>query len=350
MVDRQRGNKLGAGLAGLLLTASLVAGCGTDTGHPAPTPAAGVSGAAVTEQQQIGDRVVDLTVDSPALGGPAQVRLLTPDGWGERAPGRTWPVLYLLPGGDGDHLSWTSDSNIATLPELRDVLVVVPGMPMFGFYSDRYNQGRGGPPAVRSFHLDELVPLLERDYGAGQDRVIAGLSQGGYGALVYAAQRPGMFRAAASYSGWLAPLRRAEVVLAAARFVGVDDRGLWGDPVRDRAVWEANDVYHLAEALTGLPVYLSSGDGTVGDLDPPGTAAETLFPELDRLAAEFPPGVVDLTEAVMHESSRAVADRLRALGAEPVTHFTAGTHSPPYWERELHRSLPMLLAALHSGG
>ncbi|ONM49894.1 alpha/beta hydrolase [Nocardia donostiensis] len=350
MFDLLRGNRLGTSLAGLLLTASVATGCGTEAGHDPPAPAPGPAGVEVTEQQRADDRVVDLTVASPALGGSAAVRLITPDGWAERAPGRTWPVLYLLPGGDGDHLSWTNDSDIEVLPELRDVLVVVPGMPMFGFYSDRYNDGRGGPPAVRSFHLDELIPLLERDYGAGPDRVIAGLSQGGYGALIYAAQRPGMFRAAASYSGWLSPLQRAEVLLAAARFVGVDGQGLWGDPVRDRAVWEANDLYHLADALTGLPVYLSSGDGTIGDLDPPGTSREPLFPEIDRLAAEFPPDVVDLTEAVMHESSRTVADRLRALGADPVTHFTAGTHSPPYWERELHRSLPMLLEALRSDG
>ncbi|NKY58437.1 hypothetical protein HGA15_20280 [Nocardia flavorosea] len=350
MIDLLRGNRLRTGLASLVLTALVATGCGTETGHDPPPPDPALRGLEVTEQQQTGDRTVDLTVDSPALDGSAAVRLITPDGWDERAPGRTWPVLYLLPGGDGDHMSWTSDSDVEELPELRDVLVVIPGMPMFGFYSDRYNDGRGGPPAVRSFHLDELIPLLERGYGAGRDRVIAGLSQGGYGALAYAAQRPGMFRAAASYSGWLSPSIRAEVVLAAARFVGVDGRSLWGDPVRDRRIWEANDLYNLADALTGLPVYLSSGDGTIGDLDPPGTSAESLFPEIDRLAAEFSPDVVDLTEALMHESSRAVADRLRALGGDPVTHFTAGTHSPPYWERELHRSLPMLLAALRSNG
>ncbi|WP_280267186.1 alpha/beta hydrolase [Nocardia wallacei] len=302
----------------------------------------GSAGVRVDGEHRIDDRVVDLVLRSPSLGADAAVRLITPRGWKDRAPDRKWPVLYLLPGGDGDHTGWTADTDVVNLPQLRDVLVVVPGMPMFGFYTDWHD----GTPAVESFHLDEMLPLLERDYGAGDRRVIAGVSQGGYGALAYTARRPGLFRAAASYSGWLHPLRRADIVLGAAGLVGVDDgTRIWGDPIRDRTTWEAHDPYYLAEKLTGVPVFLSSGDGTPGELDPPGLRRESLFDEIDRRAPEFP-GAVDLTEAVMHESTRAVADRLQRLGAQPVTHLTSGTHSPPYWQRELHRSLPLLLDAL----
>ncbi|WP_328500515.1 hypothetical protein OG828_07180 [Streptomyces sp. NBC_00457] len=48
----------------------------------------------------------------------------------------------------------------------------------------------------------------------------------------------------------------------------------------------------------------------------------------------------------MQRESQALAVRLSALGAPVTTHFYAGTHSPPYWAREFHRSLPMLLEAL----
>lgn len=296
----------------------------------------------VVSEQRVDDRIVDLMLHSPSLGAEVAVRLITPQGWTDRAPHRRWPVLYLLPGGDGDHTGWTTDTNVANLPQLRDVLVVVPGMPMFGFYTDWHD----GTPAVESFHLDELLPLLERDYGASDHRVIAGVSQGGYGALAYAARRPGLFRAAASYSGWLHPLQRADIVLGAARFVDIDDgTRIWGDPIRDRATWAAHDPYHLSDKLTAIPIFLSSGDGAPGEFDPPDLQRAPLFDEIDRHAAEFP-DAVDLTEAVMHESTRAVADRLRQLGAQPVVHLTRGTHSPPYWRRELDRSLPMLLAAL----
>lgn len=49
----------------------------------------------------------------------------------------------------------------------------------------------------------------------------------------------------------------------------------------------------------------------------------------------------------MNASSQAVAKRLQAAGASTTTNFYPGTHSPTYWERELHNSLPMLLDALH---
>ena len=42
--------------------------------------------------------------------------------------------------------------------------------------------------------------------------------------------------------------------------------------------------------------------------------------------------------------------RLREAGAKVTTHFYPGTHSPPYWERELRASLPALLAALGETG
>jgi S-formylglutathione hydrolase FrmB len=212
--------------------------------------------ARVVAEEKAGDRLVDLTIDSPALGRTAKVRLLTPDGWEERRHGESWPTLYLLVGGDGNYKAWTEDydSEIQDLPELRDVLVVMPEMPLFGFYSDWFNDGRGGPPAVESFHLREVRPLLERHYGAGTRRAAAGESQGGFGALSYAARHPGLFRAAASYSGFVHPLQHPRAIRAAMTYLGLDWKALWGDPVAQRANWQAHDPYYLAERLRTMPV------------------------------------------------------------------------------------------------
>ncbi|MFD5570668.1 alpha/beta hydrolase [Streptomyces cadmiisoli] len=189
-------------IADLLLLATASA---TDA-RTTPSPP---HGARVLLAQDAGDRLVDLTIDSPALGRTATVRLLTPDGWEQRRPGQSWPTLYLLVGGDGNHKAWPEDYpvGLTELHELRNVLVVMPEMPLFGFCTDWHNAGRGGPPAVESFHLKEVLPLLERHYGAGVRRAAAGESQGGFGALSYAGRHPGMFRAAASYSGFVHPLR-----------------------------------------------------------------------------------------------------------------------------------------------
>ncbi|MFD9716822.1 alpha/beta hydrolase [Streptomyces sp. NPDC059076] len=300
----------------------------------------------VVEERRVAPRIVDLTLDTPSLDTPGKVRLLTPDGWDERDPRDRWPVLYLLSGGDGDHETWTREYLVQDRPELREVLVVMPSMPLYGFYSDWWNHGKGGPPAVETFHLDEVMPLLERTYGAGKQRVAAGESQGGYGALSYAAHRPGLFRAVASFSGFVHPSQNPRAVRAGMTYLGLDWLALWGDPVLQRARWHAHDPYYLAERLRGTRVHLSSGDGTKGELDPPDVQPDPHVPGLEDPDNPFPAEVISPSEAIMEEQSKLLAGRLAAVGVQLSTHFYAGTHSPPYWWRELERTLPALLAEL----
>ncbi|MEV0838547.1 alpha/beta hydrolase family protein [Actinocatenispora sera] len=317
-------------LASLAVVAALLVGAAPAAAAPERAAVAG-DGARVVAEHQVADRQLDLTISSPALGTTAPVRLLTPDGW-SAASHRHWPTLWLLHGCCGDYTSWTALTDVASIPELRHVLVVMPEAGVTGWYSNWWNNGAGGTPAWETFHLREVRQIVERGYGASSDRVIAGLSMGGFGALSYAGRHPGMFRAAASYSGVVDPLYSPggpENVLQISAGQGADPLALWGDPVAQRDIWAAHDPYYLANALRRIPVFLSSGDGTAGPYDKPGatSAYETLF------------------DAENHH----LAARLTALHARHlVTDFYGpGTHSWPYWQRELHRSLPMLLGALH---
>jgi S-formylglutathione hydrolase FrmB len=89
--------------------------------------------------------------------------------------------------------------------------------------------------------------------------------------------------------------------------------------------------YHLAERLRRTPVFLSVGDGTAGPFDPP--------------------GVFDELEAELSLQNHAVAARFEKVGVPLRTDFYGpGTHDWPYGERELHRSLPMLLGVLRAPG
>ncbi|MFW3471236.1 alpha/beta hydrolase-fold protein [Streptomyces microflavus] len=167
-------------------------------------------------------------MDSPARGGRSTVALLTPRGWNRR-PGDRWPTLYLFAGGDGDRTTWTSLFKVQDLAELRDVLVVMPGMPLFGFCTDWRNHGKAGSPRVRTYFLREVVPLMERDCGAGPNRAAAGESQGGFGALGLAARITGLFGAVATFGAPVHPVRHAEMWLSGAKFVGVDGYAIFGD-------------------------------------------------------------------------------------------------------------------------
>ncbi len=273
-------------------------------------------GARVVRVDVVDERTRDLTVESPSVGY-ARVRVLLPDGF-EEGSAASWPTLYLLHGADDDYTSWTRETDVASIPELRNVLVVMPDAGRSGWYTDWSNNGDGGQPAWETFHTEELPQLVERNWGASPNRVVAGLSMGGFGALSYAARHPGFFKAAASFSG-------------VADTVGSDfqaDPLMWGDKQADAETWEAHDPLSLAEALSGTPLYLSYGDGDPGPLDAPGA-------EVDGL------------ERWLASQNDAFAARLEELGIPAtVDAYGDGTHSWPYWERGLHDSLPVLLGAL----
>jgi diacylglycerol O-acyltransferase/trehalose O-mycolyltransferase len=300
--------------------AAVVAGCGHD--GAAKTPAKPPRPRAVVAQRQVAPRQLDLTVRSAALGRDAQVRLLTPVGWRPSAR-RRWPVLYLLHGCCDTYESWTKSTDVEQLPALRDVLVVMPEGGDIGFYSN----WRDGP-RWEDFHLRELPRILADGYGGGPRRAIAGLSMGGLGAIDYAARRPRVFQAAASFSGVLHPLGTPRAWLGLFSDYTDDPDAVWGDPKADRDVWRAHDPTSLLPALAGVALFVSAGDGRPGPF------------ERGR-------GERDPIETEVGAETRAFARRARRLGV-PVRAdlYGAGIHSWPYWERELHRALPLLLGAI----
>jgi len=79
----------------------------------------------VLGEQQVSERMVDVTVWSPALRGRTTVRLLLPEHYRDRPEAR-WPSLYLLHGCCDSYVSWTRSTDIEQLSAASDVLVVMP--------------------------------------------------------------------------------------------------------------------------------------------------------------------------------------------------------------------------------
>jgi S-formylglutathione hydrolase FrmB len=282
--------------------------------------------ASVVATQSPGARLRDLTIDSPAVGRSVQVRLQLPVAF-DAEPDRQWPVLWLLHGCCDTYDSWTRSTGIEDMPELADVLVVMPEAGPVGFYSDWFSGGADW----EAFHTAELPVLLRSQWRAADDQAIAGLSMGGLGAMSYAARHPGMFQAAASYSGDLHtgyPGRAQDIQDLLAAF-GEDPKALWGDPQRQADVWAAHNPYDLAPKLEGIALFVSTGNGELGPFDGPATAALAQSIERD-LALE----------------SEEFVNRLEELDI-PVVYdaYGPGTHSWPYWERAFKASLPTLLAS-----
>jgi S-formylglutathione hydrolase FrmB len=277
----------------------------------------------------IDERTRDLTIESPVVG-TVQVRILLPADHGDGSA-TTIPVLMLLHGGGGDHLDWTELTGVEAFTAPTDLLVAMPAAASSNLGAPVADPGTSidgldGPPDWETFHLVELRELLERNWQASDERAVAGLSLGGYAAVMYATRHPGLFRFAASYSGVL------DVTVGAADPEPAQTLVAEATELAEASGWDEANPINLVAALDGTPLYVSYGNGEPGPLDPPGTDQDALEAWVGAGADHF---VAALDEA----------------GIPATVHaYGPGTHSWPYWDRELEASLPLLLDALGSDG
>jgi S-formylglutathione hydrolase FrmB len=142
--------------------------------------------------------------------------------------------------------------------------------------------------------------------------------------LKFAAQHPGMFAAAASFSGNVDPLHSycagADGFDKPGLGCGADWTRVWGDPTipAQRDIWQRNNPYDLAPKLAGTQLYVACGDGA--GWDP--------------------------IEMQVHVESRAFVDRLHSLGIPVTSRFYDGTHGWDDWQRELRTALPLLMSSI----
>jgi diacylglycerol O-acyltransferase/trehalose O-mycolyltransferase len=307
---------------------------------PPPTiapsaPTVGVpadDGARIVSVDRLSERMVDLLIDSPAVG-PVQVRLLLPVGFSGEALGKgattSYPSLYLLHGGGGEYTDWTTNTHVEAWTAPTNLLVVMPGAgssAVDGWYTDWQGSGAAGRPQWETFHLGELPQLLERNWRAGPERAVAGLSLGGYGSIIYAERNPGFFKAAASYSGVL------DVTAYRQHVPNPNAAAIWGDDASGGPTLADTNPINDVAALDGTDLYISFGNGEPGPLDPPNK-------EFDEL------------EAWVGEGDESFLGVLNAAGIPAtIDAYGPGTHSWGYWDRELRSSLPMLIDAVDATG
>ena len=118
---------------------------------------------------------------------------------------RAYPVTYLLHGyGDADD-GWIQFGEVNRLADdaikagkIPPMIIVTPD----GFTSFYINTA-DGKLNYEDFFIKELIPHIEKTYKVKAEkrfRGIAGLSMGGYGALMYALKYPNLFVASAPLS------------------------------------------------------------------------------------------------------------------------------------------------------
>ena len=330
----------------LALTLTLTA---TSAGLAMPAHAAGRAvrftdsgGVHVVNVRRIDDRQYALRVSTAALGRAVDVRVLLPTGY-DRRPGARFPVLYLFHGTSGRASDWVDRGDAERTTAGRPLITVMPDGGFDGngggWYTDWADpRTRLGPSRWETFHVTQLIPWIDRNLrtvSRREGRAVAGLSQGGFGAMSYAARHPALFVSAASFSGAPDIAYDPVVSVGATGIVsyvtafdnGVNPDAIFGSRLANAAGWRGHDPATLAPNLRGMRLALQTATGLPGPLDPP-------VPD---------PAAIGI-EALAHASTASFHRRLEAL--EIPSHYddyVLGTHTFPYWARDLRQHMGPLM-------
>lgn len=239
----------------------------------------------------------DVAFFSTALNRVATYSVYVPPASRE---GERFPTLFVLHGAHGGYQDWPEQTNIEELADRYRMVLVFPDGGSFGWYVnaviEEFSQ-------YETFIIKELVPEVDRMHptiGTKETRGIMGLSMGGHGALSLAAKHPDLFGSASSLSGILNLTNHPGNWELSKRLLPLED---------NRALWEANSAWHLADKFG---------------------------PNGIRLL--FDCGVSDTKTGAITDN-RELHERLTALKTPHIYREFDGGHSWTYWQDHLQEHL-----------
>ena len=226
------------------------------------------------------------------------MNVIIPDGAGP------FPVLYLLHGLSDNYSAWQRWTSIERYASSHKLIVVMPN----GHRSWYVNDARPGGLAYEDHiikdvvgYVDRVLPTIRHRRG----RAIAGLSMGGYGAMMLAMKNADVFSTAVGHSS----------AFGFARDLKLERSGL--DELQGSLPRGKYDLFALARKLK------RSGD---------------------KLAIRFDCGVNDF----LIESSRQFHAHLDKLGIAHEYAEHPGEHNWSYWDAHVPQTLEFVMKHLSS--
>jgi S-formylglutathione hydrolase FrmB len=156
-----------------------------------------------------------ILVASPALGGRKQeAYVYLPSGYAQH-PGRRYAVLYLLHGFPGRPLAFLETVQMGIIDDAltarhrgQPLILVMPFGSTGTFSDEEWVNGVRAGNGWSTFVSHDLVRAIDsrfRTISGRRGRAIAGLSEGGYGAIDIALHHPAEFSVVESWSGYQRP-------------------------------------------------------------------------------------------------------------------------------------------------
>lgn len=245
-----------------------------------------------------------------SLGKTKKFSVILPAGY--NAANR-YPVLYLLHGHGGSYDNWSTLTRITEYVKAIPLIIVMPD----GENSWYVNSAVEPRDRFEDYIVNDLPAYIQKLYAVDTTRqAIAGLSMGGYGALMLALKHPAKYRFAGGLSSAITyPREISDSTRPEGRGLLPSLRQAFGDHMN--GFRNAHDVFYLYKQTpkTTLPyLYMSIGiqDGF----------------------RRFLP------------AHRAFTDLLRTYGAPYEYHETQGGHDWKFWDREIQPLLARLREVL----
>jgi putative tributyrin esterase len=139
---------------------------------------------------------LDVHFRGSSLAKWSNMYVIVPEGAGP------FPVLYLLHGLSDDHSIWLRRTSIERYMDGVPMIVVMPD----GHRSFYINDPRPAGQPYEDHIVQDVIGFVDSTFRTIPDRgarAIAGLSMGGYGAMMLALRHPDLFSVACSHSGAL---------------------------------------------------------------------------------------------------------------------------------------------------
>ena len=252
-------------------------------------------------------------IHSNELGMATQVNVIMPqmttnaigvDGGNDEI--KDIPVLYLLHGYSDDHTIWCRRTAIERYAAEYNLAIVMPDA-AHSFYTDMEHGQKW-----YSYISNELPQLIESYFPVSrrrEDRFIAGLSMGGYGAFKIALLNPEKYAAAASLSGSMDVANRCDNIYANDS-ISQSMQNIFGDVSKVRG--SEHDLFAVAEKLV-------KNDGAK--------------PDLFQICG---------TEDFLYDANVKFKKHLKEIGYDLKYFEESGTHNWGFWDNNIQKVLNWL--------
>jgi S-formylglutathione hydrolase FrmB len=303
-------------------------------------------GIAIKTVKRISARQLSFTIVPSALRRQINVRVLLPLGYNANAE-PAYPVLYLFPGTSGHSYDWMTAGGAPKTTAPYRLITVSSDIGFNGdggsWFTNWVDQHTAlGPSQWETYDIRELIPWIDANFDtirSRSGRAVAGLSMGGYGSTELAARHPDLFVESAAFSGAPEIDRDLEARVGAYAIIGATMVGLngveadapFGNHTTDEINWEGHDPARLIDNLRPIRLWFGTGDGLPGKYDDPVT----------NPTGVIEPGVI---ESLTHVSTDLFLQHARAAGLHPTVYdYGSGTHTFPYWARDLRHFIKPLM-------